>query len=87
MTRCLLGTKRSKLRCIYENNKIVVEHFVASFQDGSREALLTVNLLKSGLLWRTETGATPLDRYIRRLHDLMLQSGLNITSYRINLKI
>ncbi len=64
MTRCLLGTKRSKLRCIYENNKIVVEHFVADFQDGSREALLTVHLLKSGLLWRTETGATPLDRYI-----------------------
>ena len=64
MMRCLLGTKRSKRRCIYEKNKIVVEHFVADFQDGSREAVLTVHLLKNGLLWRTETGATPFDRYI-----------------------
>ena len=60
MTRCLLGTKRSKLSCIYENNKIVVEHFVADFQDGSREAVLKVHILKDGLLWLTETSATPL---------------------------
>ena len=60
MTRWLLGTKRNKRRCIYENNEIMVEHFVADFQDGSREAVLTVHILKDGLLWLTETGATPL---------------------------
>ena len=62
MTRWLLGTNRNRRRCLYENNKIMVEHFVADFQDGSREAVLTVHILKDGLLWRTETGATPLDR-------------------------
>ena len=39
---------------------MVVEHFIAEFQDNTTEAVLTVHLLKGGLLWRTETGATPL---------------------------
>ena len=60
MTRWLLGTKRNRRRCLYENNEIMVEHFVADFQDDSKEAVLSVHILKDGLLWRTETGATPL---------------------------
>lgn len=61
MSRWLIGTKRNKRRCLYENDEIVVEHFIAKFQDGTSEAVLTVHLLKDGLLWRTETGATPVD--------------------------
>ena len=53
MSRWLIGTKRNKRRCLYENEDIVVEHFVANFQDETTEAVLTVHLLKDGLLWRT----------------------------------
>ena len=62
MSRWLIGTKRNKRRCLYENEDIVVEHFVANFQDGTTEAVLTVHLLKDGLLWRTETGATTITK-------------------------
>lgn len=37
-----------------------MEHFIADLQDGSKETVLTVHLLKEGLLWRSETGATPV---------------------------
>ena len=60
MSRWLTGTKRNKRRCLYENEDVVVEHFVADFQDGTREAVLTVHLFKNGLLWRTETGSMHL---------------------------
>ena len=62
MSRWLIGTKRKKRRCLYENEDIVVEHFIADFQDGTTEAVLTVHLLKDGLLWRTETGSTPIEK-------------------------
>ena len=62
MSRWLIGTKRNKRRCLYENDDIIVEHFVADFQDGTTEAVLTVHLLKDGLLWRTETGSTPVEK-------------------------
>ncbi len=35
MSRWLIGTKRNKRRCLYENEDIVVEHFIADFQDGT----------------------------------------------------
>ena len=47
-------------RCIYENDKILVEHSVMGFPDGSREAVMAVHTKKDGLLIRTETGATLL---------------------------
>ena len=62
MSRWLIGTKRSKRRCIYENDDIIVEHFIAEFQDDTTEAVLTVHLIKEGLLWRTETGSTPIEK-------------------------
>ena len=62
MSRWLIGTIRNKRRCLYENEEIVIEHFVADFQDGTTEAVLTVHLLKDGLLWRTETGSTPIGK-------------------------
>ena len=47
-------------RCIYENEDILVTHKIATFENGSREAILQSILKKYGLLWRGETGATPL---------------------------
>ncbi|MEE2786676.1 MAG: nuclear transport factor 2 family protein [Myxococcota bacterium] len=49
-------------RCVYENNEIVVEHTVMDFPDGTREAVLGSTLLKDGLMYHTETGATKLDK-------------------------
>ena len=54
------STEYERRRCIYENDDILVEHRVAKFPSGNREAVLLVHLKKNGLLFRTETGATPL---------------------------
>ena len=51
----------SNHRCLYENDDIMVEHSVMSFPDGSREAVIAVNMLKDGKIVRMETGATKLD--------------------------
>ena len=48
------------MRCIYENDEILVVHSFATFQSGDKEAVLMVHQKKDGLLWRTETGATPI---------------------------
>ena len=49
-------------RCIYENEDVLVEHSIMDFPDGSREAVLAVHTIKDGLIMRTETGATPLQK-------------------------
>ena len=49
-----------KCRCIYENDDIIVEHQILTYGSGDREALMLVHQLKDGLMWRTESGATPL---------------------------
>ena len=54
------STEYKDRRCIYENEDILVEHRVANFSSEDREAVLLVHLKKDGLLFRTETGATPL---------------------------
>ena len=56
----MMSTKYESRRCIYENEDVLVEHRVAKFSSGDREAVLLVHLKKDGLLFRTETGATPL---------------------------
>ena len=48
------------MRCIYENDEILVVHSFATFRSGDKEAVLMVHQKKDGLLWRTETGATPI---------------------------
>ena len=47
-------------RCIYENDEILVTHSFNTYASGDKEALLMVHQKKAGLLWRTETGATPI---------------------------
>ena len=56
----MMSTESESRRYIYENEDVLVEHRVAKFSSGDREALLLVHLKKDGLLFRTETGATPL---------------------------
>ena len=58
--KALMSTEYESRRCIYENEDILVEHRVAKFPSGDREAVVLVHLKKDGLLFRTETGATPL---------------------------
>ena len=50
----------NELRCIYENDEILVEHSLMGFPDGSKEAVMGVHTQKDGRLIRTETGATLL---------------------------
>jgi ketosteroid isomerase-like protein len=47
-------------RCLYENDEILIMHDFMTFPDGSKEAVMAVNMLKDGKIIRIETGATPL---------------------------
>ena len=49
-------------RCIYKNEDVLVTDNIATFGNGSREAVLQSILKKDGLLWRGKTGATPLPK-------------------------
>ena len=55
-------TKVTKSKCIYENDDIHIRHGIAEHASGDREAVMTVILKKDKLLWRMETGATPLQK-------------------------
>ena len=52
--------KLEKQRCLYEDENILVEHSFGTFASGAKEAVLAVHTKKDGLIWQTETGATPL---------------------------
>ena len=54
------GPKTESQRIIYENDEIGVSHFFVSFEDGSRQAVLAVYIIKDGKIIRSETGATTL---------------------------
>jgi ketosteroid isomerase-like protein len=47
-------------RCLYENDDILIMHDFMTFPDGTKEAVMAVNMLKDGKIIRIETGATPL---------------------------
>lgn len=53
-------TTLEKQRCIYEDENILVEHSFATFRSGAKEAVLAVHTKKDGVIWQTETGATPI---------------------------
>ena len=44
------------------NEYILVTHNIATFENGSREAILQSHLKKDGLLWSSETDATPVKK-------------------------
>ena len=56
----MTGTKIKNRRCIYENHDIMVVHGVVTYFNGTSEAVMAVYLKKDGLVWRHETGATPI---------------------------
>ena len=58
--KMLESMKVSEMRCLYENEDIMVTHFINKFPNGTSDAIMMVNIKKDGLIWRTETGSTPL---------------------------
>ena len=54
--------KREKVRILYENDEIGVEHSLVTFNDGNKEAVMAVFSFKDGKILKLETGATKLDK-------------------------
>ena len=52
--------KREKVRILYENDEVGVEHSLVSFNDGNRQAVLGFFKKKNNQLFSAETGATSL---------------------------
>ena len=52
--------QRENVRCIYENDDIMVVHFIGCFPNGTRDAVMWVGTKKDGLIIRAETGSTRL---------------------------
>ena len=53
---------RDKVRVIYENDEIGVEHAFVTFNDGNKEAVMAVFKFKDGKVFALETGATPMNK-------------------------
>ena len=53
---------RDKVRVIYENDEIGVEHAFVTFHDGNTEAVMGVFKYKDGKVISFETGATPMSK-------------------------
>ena len=45
----MMSTEHESRRCVYENEDVLVEHRVAKFSSGDREAVPLVHLKKDGL--------------------------------------
>lgn len=48
------------LRCLYENDDILVVHMILSFASGSREGAMVVHHKRDGLIVRIESGVSDL---------------------------
>ena len=46
--------------CIYENEDIMVMHNFVTYASGGKDAVMAVFIKKDGLIWKAETGATPI---------------------------
>ena len=53
---------RDKVRIIYENDEIGVEHSFVTFKDGNTEAVMGVFKFKDGKVISFETGATNMPK-------------------------
>ena len=51
---------REKVRVLFENDEVGVEHAVVSFNDGNRQAVLAFVTYKDGKIHTLETGASNL---------------------------
>ena len=63
------------VRCLYENNEILVMHQMMNFPDGTSEAVMIVNNLKDGKIIRAETGATPIKNWVLFNTELFSQKS------------
>ena len=54
--------KRDKIRVLFENNEIGVEHAFVSFNDGNTEAVMAVFKYQDGKMISLETGATKIPK-------------------------
>ena len=52
--------KREASRGIYENDDLLVSHAIMTFPNGTKDAVMWVATKKDGLIYRVETGSTPL---------------------------
>ena len=52
--------KREKVRILYENEEVGVEHSFVSFEDGNKQAVLAFFTFKDGKIHTLETGATSI---------------------------
>ena len=53
---------RHSHECVYENAEALVERTVIDFPNGTREPVLSFTALKDGLMYQSQTGATPIPR-------------------------
>ena len=53
---------RDKVRVIYENDEIGIEHSFATFSDGNTQAVMAVFTFKDGKILSLETGATNMPK-------------------------
>ena len=53
---------RSKVRVLFENDKVGVEHSFVTFHDGNTEAVMAVFKYKDGKIISLETGATKISK-------------------------
>ena len=54
--------KRDKVRILFENDEIGVEHSFTSFNDGNTEAVMAIFKYKDGKMISLETGATKIPK-------------------------
>ena len=53
---------RQKVRIIYENEEIGIEHSFVTFNDGNTQAVMAVFKFKDGKIFSLETGATNMPK-------------------------
>ena len=54
--------KRDKIRVLFENDEIGVEHSFVTFNDGNTEAVMAVYKYQDGKVVSLETGATKIPK-------------------------
>jgi hypothetical protein len=53
---------REKVRILYENDEIGIEHSFVTFSDGNKQAVMAVFKIKDGKIFSLETGATNMPK-------------------------
>ena len=47
-------------RCLYENEDVMIMHFIMPFPNGTKDAVLYYVQKEDGLMRKIETGSTPI---------------------------